>query len=373
VLGQRPPRVGRRDAGRDAQRDPGTGAGRHRRRGTDDGRAVDAEDGDGRPGPQPVRDGARAGERDAVQDPRVAAELLLVVPGALPGAVGRQAVDAGGAGVRIAQRGQQLDQRGEGVGRRSAEHAGVDLTCQGAHGDDDVDHAAQRGGGGAQADGRVAGVADQQGVRGELLGVLGDVPLQAAGALLLRALGDEPQADGDVTAQCAQCGQVHHDVALAVRGAAAVPAAVALGEGERRGGPGVVVQRRLDVVVAVQQDGGGAGRGRAVADHRVAAVRGAGQADVLEAGVGDRVGDPPGRPAALLRRVLPGVGHRRDGDEFGQVALGARHEGGHAGREVVVRGAGVGGTGVCGHEGLTVRPVLRSLILSWTLWRVSGQ
>ena len=48
---------------------------------------------------------------------------------------------------------------------------------------------------------------------------------------------------------------MHEDVALAVGGPAAVPAAVDLGELERRCVPSVFVEWRLDVVVCVEQDG----------------------------------------------------------------------------------------------------------------------
>jgi hypothetical protein len=73
-----------------AQADPGPGRRRHGRRRTHDRRTVDAQDGDGRPGPEPVGDRPGTGERHAVQDARVLAELLLVVLDAVPGAAGAQ-------------------------------------------------------------------------------------------------------------------------------------------------------------------------------------------------------------------------------------------------------------------------------------------
>ena len=57
--------------------------------------------------------------------------------------------------------------------------------------------------------------------------------------------------------------EVHHDVALAVGRAAPVPAAVPLGQLPDRGRPRVLAERRLDVVVAVQQHGRRPGRARA--------------------------------------------------------------------------------------------------------------
>ena len=134
---------------------------------------------------------------------------------------------------------------------------------------------AQAHGRGRDADGGVAGVADQDRVGAQQVGVLRDEVLEPAGALLLRALDDQLEVDRHVVAERAQRGQVHDDVALAVGGAAAVPAAVDLGQLERRGPPGVLVERRLHVVVGVEQHGRGVRVGaRPGADHRLAAVGG---------------------------------------------------------------------------------------------------
>ena len=69
--------------------------------------------------------------------------------------------------------------------------------------------------------------------------MLGHEVLEATGALLLGSLDDELEVDRDVVAERPQGGQVHDDVALAVGGAPAVPAAVDLGQLERRGAPGL--------------------------------------------------------------------------------------------------------------------------------------
>ncbi len=205
-------------------------------------------------------------------------------------------------------------------------------------GDHHVRQTAQRGGGGGDADGGVPGVADQQRVGVQLAGVRRYVGLQSAGALLLRALHDQLEADRQVVAEGPQRGEVHDDVALAVGGAAPVPAAVALGELERRGGPGGVVERRLDVVVGVEQDGRRAGRRRAVAHHGVAAVRGLLQVDVAQSGLGEGRRDPLRGPAAVLRRVLARVGDGGEGDQLGEVGLGPRHQVGDPAGEFVGHG-----------------------------------
>lgn len=327
-------------SGRHAQRDAGTGGRRDGRGGTDDGRAVDAEDRDRRTGPEAVGHAVGAGEPDLVEDAGVGAELLLVVADSVPDTPAVQAVDAGGTGLGIAQGRERLDERGEGVGGGAAEHAGVDLALEGLHGDDDVRQPAQGDGRGTGADAGVARVADQECVGAELLGVPGDVLFEAPRALLLGTLGDEPDPDGEAVAEGAQGGEVHDDVALAVGCAAAVPAAVALGQPEGRGTPGGVVERGLYVVMAVEEHGRRSGRRRAVAEYRLAAVRGLHETYVLEAGVGEGVRDPPGGPAALLGRVLAGVGDGGDGDEFRQVVVGTGHQGGDAGSEFCVRHGG---------------------------------
>ncbi len=132
---------------------------------------------------------------------------------------------------------------------------------------------------------------------------------------------------GTSVAQRTQRGQVHQDVALAVRGSAAEPAAVDLGQLEGRGPPGIVVQRRLHVVVRVEQHGRASGPGPGPAAHDgVAAVGGLVQADVGEPFLAERVEHPVGCARALLRRELPGVGHRLDRDQLGQLLADARHQ-----------------------------------------------
>ena len=102
------------------------------------------------------------------------------------------------------------------------------------------------------------------------------------------------------------------DVALAVGRAAAVPAAADLGEAERRGPPGRLVERRLDVVVGVQQHGRGvrvAARPRP--DDR-ALPSGVSTSRRRRTHAGEPVGHPLAR-RARTRRAGTGGGRRPTG------------------------------------------------------------
>ncbi|MEV6697438.1 hypothetical protein AB0M68_09695 [Streptomyces sp. NPDC051453] len=85
-----------------------------------------------------------------------------------------------------------------------------------------------------------------------------------------------------------------------------VPASFVLGEGERRGRPGRVVDRGPHVVGAAQEPGRRAGLRGPVPQDGVAAVRGLGEMDVAQTRLAERVRDPPRRLAALLGRVAAG-------------------------------------------------------------------
>ena len=80
---------------------------------------------------------------------------------------------------------------------------------------------------------------------------------QPTRALFLGSFDDHLEVDRDVVAESMQRGEMRDDVALAVGRTSAVPAAVDVGEAERRGAPVLLVQRWLHVVVGVQQDGRG--------------------------------------------------------------------------------------------------------------------
>ncbi len=109
------------------------------------------------------------------------------------------------------------------------------------------------------------------------------------------------------------------DIAFAVRRAAAVPPAVAFGQFPDRGIPGSVIERRLDIVVAVEQDGRRAGRSRAPGHDRLTAVGCFVQIRVGQPLFGERLGHPLRGPMAFLRRELPGICHRTVRNQLGQI------------------------------------------------------
>ncbi len=256
---------------------------------------------------------------------------------------GRHAVD-GRVAVLVAQAREDRDES-ERVGRGASEHAGVDLALERLDVHDDVRRAAQGDGQRREAELGVAGVLDEHRVGRERPGVCLDPPVEAARALLLGALDDEPDPDGEVVAaeraQGPQRGEVRDDVPLAVRGAAPVEATVALGELEGRAGPRGVVEGRLDVVVRVEQDGGRAVGPGTVAQDDLRPVGRDLQArvDPLRA---ERVGHPARGALALGAGVEALVGDGRDGDERAQVVERARQEALHGGPHLLDVPGGVG-------------------------------
>jgi hypothetical protein len=157
--------------------------------------------------------------------------------------------------------------------------------------------------------GRVPGVADQDGIGTQLVGVSGHEALQGSGGFF-GPLHDQFQVDRHLVAKGAQRGQVHHDVAFAIGGAAAVPAPVHLGQLERRGPPVGLAQRRLDVVMGVEQHGRRAWvRARPAPEHGVAPIGHVRQPGVGKAGTGKGVQYPLRRAGAFFRRELAGVSH----------------------------------------------------------------
>ncbi len=176
------------------------------------------------------------------------------------------------------------------------------------------------------AHGRVPGVADQDRVGPQQVGVPGHEALQGPGGLL-GSLDDQLQVDRHLVTEGPQRRQVRQDVALAVGAAAAVPAPSHLGQLERRGPPLGLVQRWLDVVVSVKQHGCRI-RVRALPrpQHGLAPVRHLREPGIGEANGGKGVPHPPRRAGAFFRRELTGISHRPDGDQFRQFGLHPPHQ-----------------------------------------------
>ena len=150
----------------------------------------------------------------------------------------------------------------EGVGGGAAVHAGVEVGAGAADFDLGVDHAAQADAEGGDAGGEHFGVGDEGDVGLELVGVLADEGGDAFAADFFFALEDDADVDGELAFVRGEEGfkgfDVHPDLALVVDGAAGVEIAVALGGLERGRDPLVERLGGLDVVVAVEEDGGGA-------------------------------------------------------------------------------------------------------------------
>ena len=132
----------------------------------------------------------------------------------------------------------------------------MNLGAQRVHRDDNLRTATKRRRNCWDAHRNVAGIGDDDGVCLEQLGVALDQIIEAFAAALFGALHQH----GDVALRPAellrrtQGSKVHDHVALAIGGAAAVPAAVAFAQLESAGDPQVGVAGGNHVVVAVQQD-----------------------------------------------------------------------------------------------------------------------
>ena len=327
-----------RDAGGYAQVQPSACPGDDRRRRAHHRWGVDGHDGQRRPGPQHVGHGAVTEQRHPVQQSGVAAELIRRIGLSRPRPARGQAVD-GEVPAFVPQAREHDHERRQAVGSGTPEDPAVHLRPECLHGDDRIDDSAQAHRDAGASDRCVAGVGDQDDVGAQEISVLGNELLQPTRALLLGALDDHLEVDGHVVAEGAQRGEVRHDVALAVGGAPAVPAAVDGREAKRRCAPGVVVQRGLHVVVGVQQHGRGVPVGaRPRPDHRTAPVGHLDEPDVREADAGEVLGHPIRGALALLRRELARVGDRAEGDEFGELLAGPRHVVGDPDAQVVDAG-----------------------------------
>ena len=255
----------------------------------------------------------------------VYAVLLLVEGQAAPGGqflrAGRNdvVVEAGDedVAVLVLELGQNLRQGHEGIGRRAAVHAGVQIGLGAAHFKLGVDHAAQAHAQGGQAGRKELGIGDQGKVRLQLGRLGGDKARNSLPSHLLFAF----EQDAHVERQLAVGGQqrlqrldLRPHLALVVHRAAGVEVAVALRRLEGRREP--LVQRigRLHIVVAVKEHGRLARGMQPVGiDQRMTV--GFDQPHVLHADAGQLGGQRLGGAAAIAL-VL---GQRGDGRNAQQV------------------------------------------------------
>ena len=168
----------------------------------------------------------------------------------------------------------QGDQR---VGRRSAEHARVHCALERADFTIDVRQAAQRGGQRRHADGEVARVADEDRVCAQELGVLGTKRLEAARCPAPRnprQISLTPT--GKPRASCRARSAVRCTTMLPLQSAAPRPYQRPSRSVSSNGGrlPAVLVERRLHVVVAVEEHRGRAVGGRGCGRTRQGGRRG---------------------------------------------------------------------------------------------------
>ena len=160
---------------RDAQVELGGGAGWHGVDGLVHGGGGEADDRDGGARPRQIGGGVvgAAHELDAVENPGVGTEDLGRVGFALPGG-GKVHVIDGGAAVVVAQRVQEPDQRGDGIGCGATETAGVHGRAQGVHGDGGLYGSAEGDGQGGGTCGDVSGIGDEDDVSLEQFGLGAD-------------------------------------------------------------------------------------------------------------------------------------------------------------------------------------------------------
>ena len=240
-----------------------------------------------------------------------------------------EAID-GDVMVSIEELAEDFGQFVGGVGDGSAVDAGVQVVVGSVQFDFEIKHAPECVGDGGGVFVPHGGVGDEGDVGFELVGVLVDEAFELAGAALFFAFdeGDDVErqrAAGVVPG--AERFEEAGDLPFVVDGAAGEDFVFADGGLKCGGGPEVDGVGGLDVVVAVEQDGGCVGDvGRAGEDDGV----GVGLDQVGgEAGFGEAVGGPPGGGGAIAG--VGGVGADRgdgeplDGAVDGVVAIGSQY------------------------------------------------
>ena len=197
-----------------------------------------------------------------------------------------------------------------GVERRAAVEARVQVALARTHAHMQVDEPAQADGDRRDARLLAAAVEDDRRVGAAL--VAGQPPRDRPAAHLLLALDEHADVDGQRAVPGERAGDVQQrqEVALVVGGAPGVQATVADGRLEGRRRPRVRRSGRLDVVVAVDEDGrrGGVGRAQLADGQRVAAVDG--DQPPLPARAAHALDDPRGRALELRGIALAGRDRR---------------------------------------------------------------
>ena len=163
--------------------------------------AVDPDDGERRPEPQPrvQRERGIADDLDAGAQPERAAEALRLVVEARDrlhlgvgraGATSSQMPSTASVAVLVDQRREHPRQRHHGIGNRAAGHAGVHRPVERAQLDVGRGEAAERVGDAGHADLPVARVGEHEHVAAQLVEVLGEEAVQRRRPDLLFALDE---------------------------------------------------------------------------------------------------------------------------------------------------------------------------------------
>ena len=212
----------------------------------------------------------------------------------------------------------------------------------------------------------VAGVGQYHHVGLQQLAVAGKELAEVLGGGLLLALHEHRHPDGRLSVPGPNRSRVHDDARLVVGGASAEQPAVPLDRLVGVGGPQAPGPLRLDVVVGVQQDGGGAGRSGEPPDHgRV------GTLDLQDLGLRAEVGQELLRGfagGADVGRIELREAHGRDADQpleiraDGRELLGDRL--GQVGAKVVAHG---GSLSLPGRTRRGAQVVVRAAARIWAI------
>ena len=166
------------------------------------------------------------------------------------------------AAVGVVEAGDEFGEDGIGVGDAAAEDAAVEVDGGAVDGEFDAGDAAEPVGEGGNAFGDHAGVGDGDDVAGEVGAVGVEERLEGGAADFFFAFEEEGEVEGEVAVLGeggGDAGDVGEELAFIVGAAAGVDSAVLDAWFEGRGDPLVERVDWLDVVVAVDEEGGAAG------------------------------------------------------------------------------------------------------------------